>query len=803
MLKLLCSFIVTFLMSIAAYGQTAVLKGAVKDEEGGAIERATVAVEGTTIGTQTDAQGRYSLNLPADKKCSVVFTFVGYVLKRHTLTLSAGQVKNLDVTLHSDSHLIDNVKVVSKRGNNDLFEIHFDTTKFHQQVTTLDPVTAMIKTYVGSHNELTSQYSVRGGNYDENLIYVNDFEVYRPFLTRSGQQEGFSFVNSDLVSNVNFSVGGFQAKYGDKMSSVLDVDYKRPGAFSGSAMMSLLGANLHLEGASKNRRFTYLVGLRQKSNQYLLQAQPTKGIYNPSFTDLQVLINYRFNDKWEMEAIGNYARNRFTFVPETMTSSFGMLNQAYQVRIFYTGSEIDQFDSRFGGVSATYRPTDKLKLKLLVSGFQTNEQETYDISGEYLFGELQTDLSKSNFGQINTYLGTGIIQDYARNYLDVSLANFGFRGSYDGGKNFLQWGADMNVTSINDQLHEWERRDSAGFSQPYNADTLKMNYYYNSAATFNYTRYDAFIQDNFRLSDSLHLTGSIGARVNYSTLNNEFIFSPRGQLSYKPNWKRNVVFKLASGLYAQPPFYREMRDFNGVVNTAVKAQKSLHEVLGADYHYKLYGRPFRLSAEAYYKNLWDIDPYVYDNVRIKYLAKNNAKGYIYGAELRLYGDIVKDATSWVSIGLMKAMQVFTDSNSDKGYFPMPSDQRFMLGMYFEDYLPHNKNFKMHLNAIYASGLPVGPPNFPLWDNKLSLPDYKRVDIGFSALLMDGKKRSYPAHSYFNHLNSIWCSLEVFNLLGIQNTLSYSWIQDQTTNLVFSVPNRLTSRLLNVKMVILF
>ncbi len=618
--------------------------------------------------------------------------------------------------------------------------VYLDLTKVDVMPSTIGGVEGLIKLAVGSHDELTSQYSVRGGSYDENLVYVNDFEIYRPFLVRTGQQEGLSFINSDLVSNVNFSVGGFQAKYGDKMSSVLDVTYKRPTQFAGSVMVSLLGASLHLEGASKNRKLTYLIGARQKSNQYLLQSQPTKGVYNPSFTDIQGLVDYQVNSRWQVEVIANYARNRFTFFPESETASFGVLNQAYQLDVFYTGSELDQFDSRFGGISATYHPDDtRLKLKFLASGFQTNEYETYDIDGQYLFGELQTDMSKADFGQIKTYLGTGGIDDFARNYLNVSVGSVGFRGSYDAKKNFIQFGVNGNVTNISDNLHEWERRDSAAYTQPTDPALLTMAYFYNSAANFDYTRLDGFVQDNMHFDSAGRFTATPGVRFNYSYLNNELIISPRLQMAYRPHWEKDIVLKFSTGLYAQPPFYREMRDLEGGVNTQLKAQKSYQVVLGADYNFKLYNRPFKITAETYYKDLWDLDPYTYNNVQLNYTGKNDAIGYVYGGELRLYGDLVKDATSWISIGLMKAEQKVTDSGSIPGYnkyFPLPSDQRFMLGMYFEDYLPHNKNFKVHINAVYATGLPVGTPYTPMYDDILRLPSYKRVDMGFSALLLD-------------------------------------------------------------------
>lgn len=804
------------LLSLPAAAQNAKLYGTVTDEQGTGIDLVTIAVEGTGFGTMSKPDGKYEFDVPAGTRITVVFSNVSFGLEKKNLTLQPGERRQLDMRMKSSAHDLGVFTKTDDRSRYEAGAVQINSKKANELPSTIGGIEGILKTFVGTNNELTSQYNVRGGNYDENLVYVNDFEIYRPFLTRSGQQEGLSFINADLVSGVNFSIGGFQARYGDKMSSVLDVTYRRPTEVSGGAMVSLLGASAHLQGISNNEKLTYLVGVRQKSNQYLLQAQPTKGVYNPSFTDVQGLLNYRFNDKWEMEAIANYARNRFIFYPEEMTSSFGVINQAYQLRVFYQGGEIDQFDSRFGGISTTYHPNERLKLKLLASGFQTNEQETYDIGGEYLLGELETDLGKDNFGQIKTFLGTGIIQQYARNYLKVNVGNLAHRGSYNAGKHYVYWGADANFTSISDKLHEWERRDSAGFTQPYNPEDLVMMRLYRSSSTFDYTRLSGFVQDNFRWSDSVDLTFSAGVRANYSMLNNELVISPRVQIAYKPEWKRDIIFKLAGGLYAQPPFYREMRDLDGNVNKDLKAQKSMHIVAGTDYNFKMYKRPFKITSEVYYKQLWDVVPYEYDNVRIRYFGKNNAKGYAYGGEVRLYGDLVKDATSWVSIGVMKTMEDVTDdqiilkgvNGTDSaiikpGYVPRPTDQRFMLGMYFEDYLPRNKNFKTHLNLMYSSGLPFGPPDKQRYGDTLRLPAYKRVDIGFSALLLDPAKRNRPYHSFYRNLNSIWLSVEVFNLLGIQNTLSYSWIQDQTTNKIYAVPNRLTSRLLNVKLVVNF
>lgn len=799
--------IVFFLVLGCVYAQKGIITGVIRDDKGKALDQAVIADEVTGLGTYTNGKGFYMLEVSADKNISVIFGYAGYETQRKRIHVKSGETRTIDIILKASANTLPEFTKKSEKKREEAGSVYIDIDKAKYMPSTIGGVEAMIKLAVGSHNELTSQYSVRGGSYDENLVYVNDFEIYRPFLVRSGQQEGLSFVNSDLVSNVNFSVGGFQAKYGDKMSSVLDVSYKRPTQFAGSASISMLGGTLHLEGASKNQRLTYLIGARQKSNQYLLQSQPTKGVYNPSFTDLQALVDYRLGENWEIEVIGNYARNRFVFYPERMVSSFGALNQAYQLDVFYTGSEFDQFDSRFGGISAAYRPEQsKLKLKFLASAFQTNEHETFDLDGAYLFGELQTDQSKKDFGQIKVALGAGEVQDYARNYLNVSVSNAGFNGSYDAKRNFIQFGVNGTYTNISDNLHQWQRRDSGRFNQPYDTSMIKFAYYYHSSQDFNYGRLNGYIQDNIRFDSANMFTASAGVRFNYSFLNNELLISPRLQLAYKPRGEKDIVIKASTGYYSQPPFYREMRDLTGNVNQQLKAQKSYQAVLGTDYNFTMYKRPFKVTGEVYYKDLWDLDPYFYDNVRIRYTGKNNAIGRIYGGEVRLYGDLVKDATSWISIGMLKAEQKIVDSPGIPGYskyFALPSDQRFTLGMYFEDYIPKHKNYKVHINLIYSGGLPVGPPNGHLYQNTLHIPDYKRVDIGFSALLLDASRKHHPAHSLFNNVKSIWASLEVFNLLSIQNTISYSWIQDWTTNLNYAVPNRLTSRLLNVKVLVNF
>lgn len=815
------SFLSFLLLLVAklSCAQTAVVFGTVRNAEGRGVELASVRVQDEAIGTNTDPKGQYRLEVPAGQRIRIICSYGSYASAEQSVNLKEGEQRSLDFVLRSRSHAISDVEVRASRAPNEAGSVYIlDPAHANEGAFTVDPISGVIKSLVGSRNELTTQYSVRGGNFDENLVYVNDFEIYRPFLVRSGQQEGLGFVNSDLVSNVSFSLGGFQAKYGDKMSSVLDVTYKRPKKFAGTAMASLLGASLSLEGASKNQKFTYLFGARQKSNQYLLQAQPTKGVYNPSFTDIQALLSYRFNARWEMEAIGNYARNRFALIPEESSTTFGVIDQAFQLNVFYNGGEIDQFDSRFAGLSVTHRPNKKLKLKLLASGFQTRERETYDISGEYLLGALETDLGKSSFGQIKYAIGTGIIQNYARNFLDVNVGTIAHRGSYDAGRHTVLWGLDASYTGIDDKLHEWERRDSAGFNQPFNPNgSLEMMRYLDSKAEFDYTRYSGFVQDNFQIGpDSNHVNVSAGLRFLYSDLNGEFIASPRVQLSYRPRWKHDVLFKAAAGLYAQPPFYREMRAYDGSINTDLLAQKSLHFLAGTEHNFRWGSRAIKLTTEAYYKKLYDLVPYVYEDVRVRYSGRNNSVGYAYGGEVRLYGELVKDATSWLSIGAMSTQEDITDdkvvlkdeSGRDSvtiypGYSPRPTDQRFMVGLFLQDYLPRNKNFRVNLNLMYATGLPFYQPDATRYGTLLRLPDYKRVDIGFSALLLDAARKQRPRYSFFSNLESVWAGVEVFNLLGIQNTLSFTYIQDQTTGKTFAVPNRLTTRLLNVKLIVRF
>ncbi len=796
---------------------TAVLIGKVLDGESKPIEIVTVSVPALNIGTNTAADGTFRLEVPAGTNINVRYSRINFKEKIISYRLEKGQTKTVTISLERKTKQLKDFTKKSTLQRGSAGNVRIDPKAAGIFPSTIGGIEGLLKIFVGSNNEMTSQYNVRGGNFDENLVYINDFEVYRPFLARSGQQEGLSIINSDLVNSVNFSTGGFQARYGDKMSSVLDVSYKKPKTFGGSITASLLGVAAHVEGISKNNRLSYLVGLRQKSNQFLLQAQQTSGAYFPSFTDAQALIHYDINKKWSAEVLGNYARNRFSYVPEEYKSTFGLINKAFQLSIRYLGSERDQFDSRFAGISFTKKVNDHLSLKYLASGFQTNEYETYDLYGEYFLGELETDPGKDNFGNIKYSLGTGIIHTFARNYLSINTGTIGHKGSLDYKKHFIQWGVQADKVLINDKLNEWERRDSAGFSQPASNTELYMSKALKSENEINNTKFSGYIQDAIS-PDSTNVSLTYGVRFNYNTLNKQLLISPRVQASYKPrSWKKDAILRGAIGLYSQPAFYREMRNLDGQINTNVKAQKSLHFVLGTDYNFKAWDRPFKLTAETYYKSMWDLVPYEYDNIRIRYWGQNNAKGYAMGSEFRLYGDIVKDAESWVSVNIMKTAEdilndkiylydpntlAITDS-SNAGYIPRPTDSRVTFGLFFQDYFPSNKNIKVHINGMYGTGLPFGPPDNSRSGDTLRIPAYRRVDMGFSYLLVDGDKKNKPYYSLFHKFNSIWLSAEVFNLLDIKNTLSYTWIQDLSTRRTYAVPNRLTNRLLNVKLLLRF
>lgn len=828
---ILCCFIT---LTITAQKNSAWVSGTVLNDNQQPIAGASVVILGKRSGVVSNDSGHFRIQVPAGRSFALVFSATGYNEAQKNFYLSTGEEEKLTTVLEQGGKTLETVVVQDERDRQETGLTRINPKNALTLPSTIGGVEGLIKILVGSNNELSSQYSVRGGNYDENLIYINDFEVFRPYLVRSGQQEGLSFINPEMARNVNFYNGGFQAKYGDKMSSVLDVQYKKPKAFGGSAYISLLEQGFHLEGTAKKGRMTYLLGLRNRSNRNLLSSQEIQGAYTPSSTDLQSFITYRLNDKLQLELLTNLSRTRFTLIPQSAQKTSSVFSPLFTANlgldIFFEGQERDSYSTSMLGLSIVHQPNKRLRMKWMLSRFNNKEKENFDIAGAYLFGDRDFDNTSSTFGQIVNPLGAGYYQNYARNTLDIEVWNASHKGSLEKGRHFLQWGNTIEFTEINDKINEWEYKDSAGYALPFNPNSLQLSNVIKSSANLTIQKYSGYIQDNIRLGgDSLrNITLQAGLRYNYNSLNGQLLISPRAQLSYKPYWKRNMIFKLAAGAYNQPPFYRELRRYNGTVNPQLQAQQSYQVVAGMDYNFKgLGGRPFRLTAEAYYKSMTDVVPYDIDNVKLRYFGSNNAKAYATGFEFRLFGELQKDAESWLSIGFMRTRENLTNDayyryknaagefitaqtvdrvvvdsvRTDVGWLRRPTDRLITIGLYLEDYLATNKNFKVHLNMIYGSNMPYNIPGSVKYRNALIIDSYIRVDLGFSALLLS-EKSSRRSHSPFRGFDNIWASLEVFNLIDRPNTISFQLIKDFANN-VFSIPNRLTPRLLNLKLVARF
>lgn len=819
-----------FCFTAAAQKKTAYVSGKVVDENDNTLANVSVIILGKTSGVISNDSGYFRIKVPAEQSFALVFSYTGYAETKKNFYLSDKEEEKITVKLDRLGKTLSTVVISDEKERKELGLTRINPKNAVVLPSAVSGIEGLIKTLVGSSNELTSQYSVRGGNYDENLIYINDFEIFRPYLVRSGQQEGLSFINPELARNVSFYNGGFQARYGDKMSSVLDIQYKKPKSFAGSVYTSLLEQGFHLEGSTKQERVTYLFGIRNRSNRNLLSSQEIKGSYIPSSSDLQALITYKLNDKWQLELLGNLSSTRFKLIPESAQKTSSVFSPFYTANlgldVFFEGQEKDGYKTNLIGLTAIQQPNKNLKLKWMLSRFQNKENENFDIAGAYLFGDRDFDNNSSTFGQIVNPLGAGYYQNYGRNSLNIVVYTAAVKGSIDKNKHFIQFGNSIEQTNIDDKLYEWEYQDSAGYSLPVN--TGKLNSFLNSNAQLSIQKYSGYVQDNISIKkEHADITLQAGIRYNYNSLNKEFLISPRAQLSIKPIWKRDVVFKIAAGIYDQPPFYREMRRYDGSLNTAIKSQKSYQVVTGMDFNFKNANRPYRITTELYYKSITDLVPYDIDNVRIRYFGNNNAKGYAYGAETRLYGELVKDAESWLSIGIMRTMEningdyfyqyknaageIITGETADKvpvdsikqdiGWVRRPTDRLLTAGLFLQDYLSTNKNFRVHLNLLFGTNMPYNITQNPRYRNALKIEPYIRADIGFSALLLS-EKSLRRSHSPFRSFENIWASFEVFNLIDRRNVISYQLIKD-FSNTVYSIPNRLTPRLINIKLVARF
>lgn len=749
------------------------------------IELATVSVLKQGKVTMTNLKGEYSLKLHSSDSVVVRFAMVGYKTKTRVLRNPRGK-QTLLIQLHDDNQLAEVTVTEKKRQTGSTQQLDTKDMKNTPSVTG-NAVEEMIQTQAGvsTHSELSSQYNVRGGNFDENSVYINNIEVYRPFLVRSGQQEGLSIINPDMVESIGFSTGGFEARYGDKMSSVLDITYKKPKKFEAKASANLLGASAFVGFSTK--KISWSNGLRYKTNRYLLGSLETKGEYKPNFLDYQTYFTYQPNKKWMIEVIGDISDSHYNFYPEDRETKFGTMENVKSFKVYFDGKEKDLFRTYFGSVGITRKFGDKTKLSLLASAFHTNEQEKYDIQGQYWL--TQTETSEN--------LGVGTYMEHARNYLKATVKSLKLVFSHKPKKHDIQAGLTYRIENITENSKEYEMRDSSGYSIPHTGQDLKMIYSLKAKNTLDANRIETYIQDTWRFSskgEHTFFTLNYGIRFSHWNFNRESIFSPRVSLGIVPAFNHDVTLRFATGLYYQAPFFKELRDtatVNGItratLNEKIKSQRSIHFIAGFDYRFKMKERPYKFTAEAYYKALANIVPYTVNNVKIVYDASQQCSGHAMGIDLKLYGEFVPGTDSWISMSFMD-----TKININGKSVPMPTDQRYSLNLFFTDYFPGTDRWRMSLKLAFADGLPFGAPHRSLDSQPFRAPAYKRADIGMSYRLLNNEK-----HESKSIFKNIWLGIDCLNLLGINNVNSYYWVTD-VTNQQYAVPNYLTGRQLNFK-----
>lgn len=762
--------------------------GKITDLQNNPIELVSVAVKNSIRGTTSDSNGNYELETGKQDSITLLFTCLGYQKQQYTIPCRNNYA--LSVAMESVSQQIETVTVEEDRKES------VRMNKINAQTTQVVPdasgsgVEALITTLPGvsTTNELSSQYSVRGGNFDENLIYVNGIEVYRPLLIRSGQQEGLSFINPALVSGISFSSGGFDAQYGDKMSSVLDIQYRHPTGFAASVSAGLLGASVHLESLSKDGKFSQLHGIRYKRSTYLLNTLDTEAEYDPSYFDYQTLMTYKFNNNWSLSFLGNFSNNKYVFVPETRETTFGTYNDSQVLKVYFEGWENDVFRSLTAATTLKYAPNNSTNYNLTFSSFSTKEKERYDILGQYWLNEIDMDTNSDTYGDSLQNIGVGGYMEHARNDLQVGVMSLSLNGTHIIEDHVIRWGSTVQTEKVDDDLTEWVFRDSSGYSQPQSSSSLQLYSYFRTINDFRTCRIRGYFQDSYKTKK---ISFTYGVRYSYWSLNKEFIISPRASIVYA--FDDDHYLRFATGRYVQTPFYKEIRNREGDLNKNIKSQKSLHFVLGYDNFFKMWERPFKWTVEAYYKNMRDLIPYDVDNVRIVYYGENSSKGYACGIESRIFGEFVPGVDSWMGITVMKTAEKLDGTNY---YVPRPTDQRYNFTMFFQDYLPGNPNYKSHLRMIFGGGLPFGPPNGDKSDiDSYRSRPYQRVDWGISRLITNNEMSE-------RFLKSLWIDLEVLNLFGINNTNSYFWVFDVDNN-GYAVPNYLTGRRFNLKLSLKF
>ena len=809
--------ILSLLFSLLSFSQTATIRGIILDENNSPIEGVNIKAN-TGEGTATNNNGFYELKIPFGQEVTVVFTHVSHKRIEQKFNLKNGQELEYNPVMLVEVEQIATV-VINTNTRQSVDGVTSISPQMIRTIKGAQPgVENILKTLPGVNisNELSTQYSVRGGNFDENLVYVNEIEVYRPFLIRSGNQEGLSFVNTDLVQNVDFSAGGFQAKYGDKLSSVLDITYRNPVNFGIRTDLSLLGGSLAAETVSKDGKFSGIAGVRYRDNSLILNNLETEGNVEPVFADAQTYLTYRFSSKFHLNFLGNISLNKYNFQPENRQTNFGTLQEPVALLVFYDGQEKDQYQTYFGAFKANYFVNDDLTLKLVASAYHTVEQEYFDIFAQYRLGEVNTNIGDENLGEVEFSEGIGSQLTHARNDLDAFIVNAEHRGDYKiDEETTVEWSVKYTHEDIRDRLVEYEVIDSAGFSirppnfsqpnlQPYEPFSGPLRAYENIRALnkVQIDRMQAFIQYSKRTEwNSNEVFYNFGVRAHSWTVNgddlessSQTVFSPRAQFAIKPDWEKDMLFRIAGGLYYQPPFYRELRDSSGVVQPNVKAQKSFHVVLGNEYSFEIWDRPFKLVTEAYYKGLSDVNPYTLENVRIRYAADNNAKAYAYGLDMRLNGEFVPGTESWFSFGYLK-----TEENIDnRGYIARPTDQRLKFGALFQDYVPNMPDLKMYLNLVYNTGVPGGSPSYAdPYEYQIRLRDYRRADLGISYELVN-PERTYNS-KWKKAFRELSIGFEIYNMFNNQNSITNTWVRDVYTKRQFAIPNYLTPRVFNVRL----
>jgi len=778
-----------------AFAQKGTLYGQVKDSIGNKISLASLAVSEFKTGASTDSAGYYRLTLPANVNFILKISHINYIGGSFPLKLEPGEEKKFDITLKSNIRVLDSVSIISKRDNEideqvslitlnprDIEVLPSPFNDFNQILATLPGVI--------SNNELSSTYSVRGGNYDENLVYVNDIPIYRPFLIRAGAQEGLSFINPSLTEEATFSSGGWQPKYGDALASTLNVKYKEPKIFGGSLSIGLLGGNASVGGTDKNKRMSYMVGVRHKRAEYLLNTLETEGEYYPRFTDVQSYLNFNIgkrknsddDTRTQLGVLFAYSKNKYQVIPESRETSFGTFNQPLNIFIAFDGQEISNYNTFQGAIKLSHQFSDKFSSHLILSDYYSREREYFDIEGGYRICDVDKNPGSPTFNECVTIRGIGTAYESARNLLNVNVVNSEIRNELViNDNNNLEFGIGYAYQHFEDHLHEYGFIDSAG----YVTLTDKIDADNNTRSNV----YTGYLQHHTTVNYKHHLT--YGFRFNYQDFNDQFIISPRIQYAFKPEWRRNVTFRSAIGLYQQQPFYREFRGYDGSINENLKPQKSIHVIAGIDYAFTFWGRDFKLLVEGYYKYLDDLIPYDINDVRIRYYADNIAKGYATGLDLRVSGEFVPGDESWFSLGFLSTKEDLDIDN--RGYIPRPTDQLINFNIFFQDHFPNNPSYRVYLNVNYVSGLPFGPPNNLESRNVFKGKSYQRIDLGFSKIFFMKNNKS---------LESIWLGIEVLNLTGRQNNISYFWVKD-FNNIYYGVPNSLTTRFFNVKLKLSF